>query len=108
MIKIVIYQNKDGVCTGFKMKGHAEYAKKGQDIVCAAVSVLAVNTINSIETFTTDIPKKQEVSSGFVEYQLFSDSSESTRLLLSSFILGLKGIREEYGSAYIQLKFKEV
>ena len=28
--------------------------KSGQDIVCAAVSVLIINTVNSLEAFTED------------------------------------------------------
>ena len=28
-------------------KGHAGYAEEGQDIVCAAVSALVINTVNS-------------------------------------------------------------
>ena len=31
-----------------EVKGHAGYAKRGEDIVCAAISVLTINTINSI------------------------------------------------------------
>ncbi len=31
-----------------------EYADSGQDIVCAAASVLVINTMNSIEEFTED------------------------------------------------------
>ena len=36
------------------MQGHAGYAEPGQDIVCAAVSALVINTINAIEAFTED------------------------------------------------------
>ena len=41
-------------CTGFQTEGHAEYADPGQDIVCAAVSVLIINTMNAIELYTED------------------------------------------------------
>ena len=36
------------------MSGHAGYDDIGKDIVCAAVSVLVINTLNSIERFTDD------------------------------------------------------
>ena len=36
------------------IKGHAGYAEEGYDIICAAVSALTVNTINSIEQFTEE------------------------------------------------------
>ena len=48
MIIITIFQNQESV-TGFRCIGHAEYAEYGSDIVCAGVSALVVNAINSIE-----------------------------------------------------------
>ena len=36
------------------VKGHTGYAEPGKDIVCAAVSVLAQNLIQSIEELTPD------------------------------------------------------
>ncbi len=36
------------------MEGHAGYADEGEDIICAAVSALALNFFNSVETFTED------------------------------------------------------
>ena len=41
--------------TGFRIEGHAGYAKHGKDIVCAAVSALVMNTMNSIHSFTSDV-----------------------------------------------------
>ena len=39
---------------GIVMEGHAGYAQEGEDIICAAVSALALNFFNSVETFTED------------------------------------------------------
>ncbi len=52
------------------MQGHAGYAARGSDIVCAAVSVLAQNTVNSIEhftqdSFTADVDEEIKTASGF-------------------------------------------
>ena len=52
MITITIYQNREQVAQGFRCIGHAGYANVGEDIVCSAVSVLVINTINSIEVYT--------------------------------------------------------
>ena len=54
MINVSIYKNADNLITGFKLSGHAQYSEYGTDIVCAAVSALVINTINSIEQFTSD------------------------------------------------------
>ena len=51
MIDVTLFQNDSGDYVGFRMTGHAEYAEYGSDIVCAAVSVLVINTINSVEIF---------------------------------------------------------
>ncbi|MDD4036418.1 MAG: ribosomal-processing cysteine protease Prp [Bacilli bacterium] len=47
MIKIIIKKNKDKI-KEIIIKGHAEYADFGQDIVCASISSIATTTINGI------------------------------------------------------------
>ena len=49
MITITV-KKRNGNYLEFVSKGHAGYAEEGQDIVCAAVSVLVINTVNSLET----------------------------------------------------------
>ena len=41
-------------CDYIKIYGHADFDTLGKDIVCAGVSALVLNTINSIETFRDD------------------------------------------------------
>ena len=53
MITITVKKRK-GNYLEFESKGHAGYAEEGHDIVCAAVSVLVINTVNSFEAFTED------------------------------------------------------
>ena len=53
MITIKV-RKKNGSYEEFVSKGHAGYAEAGQDIVCAAVSALIINTVNSLEKFTDD------------------------------------------------------
>ena len=36
------------------MEGHAGYADEGEDIICAAVSALALNFFNSVVAFSED------------------------------------------------------
>ena len=48
MINITIYQRQKDVYDGFRMEGHARYAKYGKDIVCAAVSSTVITTVNGI------------------------------------------------------------
>ena len=53
MITVTVTK-KNNSYTEFTSKGHAGYAEEGQDIICAAVSVLVINTVNSLETLTHD------------------------------------------------------
>ena len=45
MTNITVYC-KDNTYTGFRIEGHAGYADEGEDIICAGISVLAINFVN--------------------------------------------------------------
>ena len=76
MIKITIYKNQEEEYVGFQCKGHAGYDESGQDIVCAAVSILVLNTVNSIEKFTYDKFKcEAEDETGFIDFMFHSEPS---------------------------------
>ncbi len=98
---------KNSRCIQVETKGHAEYAEEGQDIICAAVSVLMVNTANSIETLTEDGFTCEE-GDGYVAIAIEQDASEGAHLLMESLKLGLESIRETYGDAYLDIVTKEV
>ena len=109
MIKVSIYKSSDGICNGFEMDGHAGYAEHGHDIVCAAVSALVINTINSIEQFTKDrFDYQEDEESGHIEFRIISKVSSESTLLLNSLFLGLQGIKDDYDSKYIHFILKEV
>lgn len=107
MIKVTIVTNSDGEYRGFQVSGHAGYDECGKDIVCAAVSCLALNTINSIEALTED-RCYGATDDGFLKFKFTNGCSEQAELLMDSFVLGLTGIQEEYGSDYMKFRFKEV
>ena len=64
MTKVTIYKNEFDECVGFRAYGHAGYDDEGYDIVCAAISVLTINTMNAIEAFT-----EEEI--GYYDLQFF-------------------------------------
>ena len=104
MINVSIFKNAENLITGFKLSGHADYSEYGSDIVCAAVSALVINTINSIDHFTSDkFSLKQDENKGFIEFHVITEISGNTNLLLSSLALGLQGVAEEYTDKYIRL-----
>lgn len=102
MITVEIRKSGDEY-VGFSSKGHAGYAEEGYDIICAAVSVLTVNTINSIEKFTDDA-FQAEVKDGMVRWKFTElPLSRESALLMDSLCLGLKDIQDTYGKKYIKI-----
>lgn len=87
---IVIEHNKDSI----KMRGHANYAPIGQDIVCGGVSVLIQTLIQSVETLTADeIEYSMQPGAVDIKFWCLSDLS---RVLIDAFFIGVKGIAESY------------
>jgi len=73
------------------------------------VSVLVINTINSIENFTDDLYDcSTDEQIGYISFKLTEDENDDTQLLLKSMLLGLESMRDEYGSDYIKLVIEEV
>ena len=110
MTHVTIYRNKNKECVGFTVIGHADYADAGEDVVCAALSILVINTCNAIEKFTSArfslVTNEEE---GLIDFRLKDNLSEQTELLLSAMILGIETMveNEDY-EEYIQLSFEEV
>ena len=108
MIHITIFRNQ-GTIKEFNCIGHAEFAEAGQDIVCAGVSALVINAINSIESLTsTELKLVSDQESGLIDVTFPEGLSSEAQLLLDSMILGLQGIRKDYGKEFLSLDFKEV
>jgi len=89
-------------CRGFISRGHAGYAEAGNDIICSAVSVLLINTVNSVETFTDDAFTVDE-DDGYLCLKLTGEVSDKTSLLLDSLSLGLHSIEETYGTSFLKV-----
>lgn len=106
MIQAVFYK-KDGHYSSFEFFGHAMMGSYGKDIVCAAVSVLALNTVNSIEKFTDDELKiEHEKENGFLKGIFEKTPSDKSELLLDSLTFGLSNIASTYPKN-LSLEIKE-
>ena len=109
MTKVTIYKNVKNECVGFKVFDHAEFDEAGSDIVCSAISILVINTMNAIEQFT-DVDFKQDVDEEecSIEFRIEKVTRDTT-LLLDTMVLGLQTLEDnnEY-TEYIDLIFEEV
>lgn len=79
---------------GITVDGHAGYAEAGKDIVCAGVTALVENLIDSIEGLTVDTIQ-YEVSPGRADIH-YKDLSEEGKLLVDSFFLGICSIEQDF------------
>lgn len=105
MIQANLLLTKDRSPFGFRVRGHALFDEEGRDIVCAGVSAIAINTVNSLEILChASVSLRQE--EGFLEAVLAPPASEDSKLLLRSFGLGMEQIRKAYGSEY--LSYQEI
>lgn len=109
MTTVIVKKNVNGEYKGFTCKGHSDFARNGKDIVCAAVSMLVINTINSMEELAKeDMDVSSDEESGYIDCLFKGGLSEKGKLLMDSMILGLSDVEKRYGKKYISLKFKEV
>lgn len=76
------------------LRGHANYAEIGKDIVCSAVSVLVQTLVQSVETLTTDrIEYKMQPGTVDIKFWCLSDQS---KVLIDAFFIGIKGVADSY------------
>ena len=109
MTTITIIKSKSGNYKGMTCSGHAGYDKAGSDIVCAAVSMLVINTINSLDVLTgVKMQVATDEEEGYIDCKFLSKLDEKGTLLMDSLVLGISGAVDEYGKKFLKLKFKEV
>lgn len=84
------------------ISGHAMYDDYGKDIVCAAVSAVAINLINASEALL-HVPLETEQDDGEITCRVPHISkrhtAERVQLLMETLVYSLKSIAEEYPSS---------
>lgn len=83
------------------LSGHAGYGKHGQDIVCAAVSVLITTCVNALETVAGVKPTvEQEAESAMIRVTLPRDLDKDARhdaqVILRTTLQGFEDISSTY------------
>ena len=93
--------------TEITVDGHCEYAQKGTDIVCAAVSTLVCTLVNCIRDEEASDRLNiinETVRDGYVnlEFEIFSFAQERVNGILDTIMTGLYMISEEF-PGYIKI-----
>ena len=110
MTTIVIRKTSEREYRGFTCMGHAGYARRNQpDIVCAAVSVLVTNTINSLTELAGEkVNLVTNEETGFIKCDFESVLQDKSVFLMDSLVFSLQNLSKEYGEQYLQVNFEEV
>ncbi|HEY9060595.1 MAG TPA: ribosomal-processing cysteine protease Prp [Pseudobacteroides sp.] len=110
-IEVVVFENEKGIKYGFIVSGHSGYADKGQDIICSAVSILVINTINSVDRYTTEKYIKDVKEDGYVKCYLpklkYGRGSNEAELLVKSMVSGLEDIQNSYGEEFVRVVYEK-
>lgn len=97
-VTVTIYRHADGSIAGFEAAGHAGFAPHGEDIVCAAVSVLAQATVLGLSE-RLGLAIEVEQRHGYLRCMLptiTGSAAEGADVLLDTMWIGLRAIQEQY------------
>ncbi len=104
MVRATIYKNNKNEIIEYKIKGHANFDDYGQDIVCAAVSVLSQTTLISlfkvVGVAKDSIEYRIDDRTGFIDVKLLDNIEpnlyDDIQLLLKSLEVGILSVAESY------------
>ncbi|WNE40913.1 MAG: hypothetical protein mread185_000370 [Mycoplasmataceae bacterium] len=92
--KVFCKQDKKGNFQHIKIKDHANFSDKGNDIVCSAISAITNGTINFLQINYGEICK---ITCNYVEIDIYlKDDNQGCQLCLRLMIFQLKNIANYY------------
>lgn len=96
MIKVKIERDEGGHITRFYGSGHANFRRKGEDIVCASVSVLLQTTSLGLKDYL-NLKVVAIKRDGFLDVSIKGyESQEKADVILETMVLGLKAVENSY------------
>ena len=110
MTVVTFYKSSDGYIVGYRAEGHSGYGEHGQDIVCAAVSVLTqsmCNGLTEVLKLKPDIVLKDGLLDVKLPADLANQELKDAQILLKTLYISLRDIasdKDYAGSVKIILK----
>ncbi|WP_409228252.1 ribosomal-processing cysteine protease Prp [Gudongella sp. SC589] len=113
MIKVIIETDKTGNMVSFEMSGHAEYGPYGEDIVCAAASVLGYTALRAIVEVAgideASLDYKVDDNMGYMKVNMDTEMGNGNlsdvQVILRTYEVGIKSMIESYPK-YITLEYR--
>ena len=103
MVTVQVQRNKGNIVS-ISIKGHADSAPKGQDLVCAGVSSIGVGLLNALDELVNG--SCEFVYNDAIEIRVVH-SSKQVQTILQTGLIQLLTIEEQYKD-YIQVIKQEV
>lgn len=119
MVRVHIVRDKEGLVREYEIKGHARSGKHGQDIVCAAVSVIAYTSINALDELAGIKLYEDDGTNRFIEKDGYMkcvlpcdidpEKKQTVKVILDTMAVGFKQLIEtpEY-RRYVSILDEEV
>lgn len=105
-VEAKIFRNKNNQIYGFEINGTTNYAEDGYDIIAAGISMVVLNTINSLDKLSKD-KFEDELSDGYARCIVMNlkkgQGTKESEVLLESLKIGLESIEDSYGSEYLKV-----
>ena len=98
VVKVV---NQADLIQSLEVKGHAQSAKHGQDLICAGVSCIVTGLANAIDQLCGDVAEIT-LNEGFSEI-IVKEQSERLQIVLNTGLIQLRMMAEQYPQ-YLKIK----
>lgn len=97
MLRVEVLRGAGGMVYGFDARGHAGFARHGQDIVCAGASAVLHTAALGVVQHLGLKPEVLDASEGRLALRLSPGSvNEPARAVLEAAVLGVREIARQY------------
>jgi uncharacterized protein YsxB (DUF464 family) len=104
MINVKIGLDGCGFINRYTIKGHANFGAYGEDIVCAAVSILGHTALRSLVDVCnideSELSYKVDDETGLLDVKIFINPEDfrikNVQIVMKTFIVGIKSLVETY------------
>jgi len=103
MVTVELFYDDGDTMRAFCVLGHAGAAPHGEDIVCAAISVLSQTAVIGLHHFLSQAPET-EIKPGLLRCilpgELDAKEEELSQVILKTMVLGLEALEPDYGKYF--------
>ncbi len=110
MIQAAFVFDSQNRVKAFQMTGHADYAEKGEDIICSAVSAICQTVIGTLTEFLkvgkdmSFTAEEGKIACRINDYDCLTDRVKiSAEALMFSSYIGIKQIKLAEGQRYLSI-----